>query len=581
MTSATAVGKQSIREGTRDRWWTDPAKLGFAGALLIALGSYGAGATRYRGGVVEALGLGWITYGHGFALFEIFIWIGILIVLGAWLLAGRRLIWEDRGPALDRLRTLNRSLLWWLVPLSVSAPIFSRDIYSYLMQGAMMRDGFDPYSEGAAVNPGPMLLEVSADWRNTTTPYGPLHLGINEVITRIVGDNISIGVVLFRILCVLGFLAIAWSVPRIALKLGGDPALAQWLGVLNPLVLLHLVAGLHNESIMVGLVSLALAAGLMMPRLRGAVVASLLVGIAVSLKATAVIALPFLVWIAVTRGGPLPRWADVFRRFPALLGYGIGMSALMVATLTAVTWATGSTWGWLTEISGNTKVINPLAAPSAVAGVIAAIMAWIDDSVVFNSIVTVTRTVSSVVMVAGLVACWFVFRQDPRRNVAGMVAAYGVAVVFNAVALPWYYASLLTPIGTFRPPRWLVQGTVVATLILCMSFSGGGNNRFYDIPWMVAITVAAWFALRWLVNGNLRQPVRWRATLDDEPTLERHSPDEPTLEKHAVHTTSPDAPPAANAPGTSRESTERRPHSSPPAGAPHSGAPWEPPRRPC
>src|SRR5699024_5289704 len=191
-----------------------------------------------------------------------------------------------------------------------------------------------------------------------------------------------------------------------------------------------------------GLVSLALAAGLMMPCLRGAVVASLLVGIAVSLKATAVIALPFLVWIAVTRGGPLPRWNDVLRRFPALLGYGIGMSALMVATLTAVTWATGSTWGWLTAISGNTKVINPLAAASAVAGVIAAIMAWIDDSVVFNSIVTVTRTVSSVVMVAGLVACWFVFRQDPRRNVAGMVAAYGVAVVFNAVALPWYYASL-------------------------------------------------------------------------------------------------------------------------------------------
>mgnify|MGYP000953688869 CR=1 FL=1 len=181
--------------------------------------------------------------------------------------------------------------------------------------------------------------------------------------------------------------------------------------------------------------------------------------------------------------------------FYGFMGVFIGMSALMVGALTAVTWATGSTWGWLTEISGNTKVINPLAAPSAVAGVISAIMAWIDDTVVFNSIVAVTRTVSSVIMVLGLVICWFVFRQNPRRNMAGMVAAYGVAVVFNAVALPWYYASLLTPIGTFRPPRWLVQGTVVATLILCMSFSGGGNNRFYDIPWMVAITLAAWFAL--------------------------------------------------------------------------------------
>lgn len=508
-----AVGKPEAAPTARDRWWTDSAKLGFVGALVVALGSYGAGATRYRGGIVDALGLGWITYGHGFALFEIFIWVGIVGILAAWLLAGRRLIFGRPDPSVDRLRTLNRSLLWWLIPLSASAPVFSRDIYSYLMQGAMMRDGFDPYSEGAAVNPGPMLLEVSADWRNTTTPYGPLHLGINEVITRIVGDNITIGIVLFRILCVLGFLAIVWSVPRIAVKLGGDPALAQWLGVLNPLVLLHLVAGLHNESIMVGLVSLALAAGLMMPRLRGAVVAALLIGVAVSLKATAVIALPFLVWIAVTRGGEVADWSAVFRRVPTLLGYGIGMSALMVGALTVVTWLTGSTWGWLTEISGNTKVINPLAAPSAVAGVIAAVMAWIDDTVVFNSIVAVTRRVSSVIMVVGLVACWFVFRQNPRRNVAGMVAAYGVAVVFNAVALPWYYASLLTPIGTFRPPRWLVQGTVVATLILCLSFSGGGNNRFYDVPWMIVITVAAWFALRWLVNGDVRQAVRWRGRL--------------------------------------------------------------------
>ena len=208
--TATATATATAKPTGARRWFADPARLGFLGALLVAIGSFGAGATRYRGGIIDALGWGWITYGHGFALFETLIWIGIIVLLGGWLLAGRQLIWKNRAtPAETRLNGLNRSLLWWLVPLSLSAPIFSRDIYSYLMQGAMMRDGFDPYSEGAAVNPGPMLLEVSADWRNTTTPYGPLHLGINEVITRIVGDNISVGVVLFRILCVLGFLAIA------------------------------------------------------------------------------------------------------------------------------------------------------------------------------------------------------------------------------------------------------------------------------------------------------------------------------------------------------------------------------------
>lgn len=514
--AAKDTAKTDVTDAPRHRGLlADPAKLGFVGALLIAVGSFGAGATRYRGGVVDALGMGWITYGHGFALFEVFIWVGLVGLLAGWIVLGRRVLWEKRtdgavathgGP----LGAMNRALLWWLIPLSLAGPLFSRDVYSYLMQGAMMRDGFDPYTEGAAANPGPMLLEVSADWRNTTTPYGPLHLGIGEVITRLVGDNITVGVILFRILCIAGFLAIVWAIPRIAHRLGGDPALAQWIGVLNPLVLLHLVSGLHNESMMVGLVSLGLLAALALPRVRGAAVAAALVGVAVSLKATAVIALPFMVWIAVTRKSPLRGWKDVGKRLPAVAGFGAAMAAIMLAVLTAVTWLTGSTWGWLTEISGNTKVINPLAAPSAVAGVISAVMAWIDDTVTFNAIVAVARTVSSIIMVLGLVVCWFVFRQSPRRNTGGIVAAYGVAVVFNAVALPWYYASLLTPLGTFRPPRWLVQGTVLATLILCMSFSGGGNNRFYDVPWMIIVTVAAWLALKYLVNGTVKGRLRWR-----------------------------------------------------------------------
>ncbi|WP_448852557.1 alpha-(1-_6)-mannopyranosyltransferase A [Corynebacterium sp. 335C] len=518
------------------------AGLGMIGAALIAVGSYGAGATRYRGGVVEALGLGWITYGHGFALFETLIWIGVIILLTGWVVAGREQIWRRAGDGADgggadgggadggapgavagaphreavaRLGELNRTLRWWLVPLALSGPLFSRDVYSYLMQGTMMRDGFDPYTEGAAANPNPMLLEVSADWRNTTTPYGPLHLGLSEAITRLVGDNVTLGVVCFRVVSLAGFLAIAWSVPRIAERLGGDPVLAQWLGVLNPLVLLHLVAGMHNEAVMVGLVSLALVAALELRPLPGAFAAAALLGVSVSMKATAVIALPFVVWIALTRRRPMGGAADLLRRSPAIIGLGVALTAVLVAVLAAVTWVTGSTWGWVTEISGNTKVINPLAAPSMVAGVISGVMAWIDDDVTFNAVVEVTRSVSSVLMIVGLVVCWFAFRRTPRRALAGMCAAYGVAVVFNAVTLPWYYASLLTPLGAIRPPRWVVQVTVVATLILCMSFAGGGNTRFYDPSWMIVVTVAAVLATRWLAGGRWQDTMAWRGRHGD------------------------------------------------------------------
>ena len=51
------------------------AQLGVYGGILIALGSYGSGANRYRGGLVHALGLDWITYGHGQIFCEIVIWV--------------------------------------------------------------------------------------------------------------------------------------------------------------------------------------------------------------------------------------------------------------------------------------------------------------------------------------------------------------------------------------------------------------------------------------------------------------------------------------------------------------------------
>ena len=495
------------------------AQLGVYGGILIALGSYGSGANRYRGGLVHALGLDWITYGHG----QIF-WKGTIrdIVAGSapsGATADAMAIASTGGDE-STLRRFNSILLAWAIPLALAAPLFSRDVYSYLMQGAMVRDGFDPYTEGAAANPGPMLLEVSADWRNTTTPYGPLHLGIGEVITRIVGDNITVGVILYRIVCLLGFAAIVWSIPRIARELGANPAFAQWLGVLNPLVLLHLIAGMHNEALMVGLVSLALVAALCMERMRGGLVAAVLIGIGVALKATAILALPFVVWIVLTRREPIATVQEMLRKIPAIAGVGIALVAVCVGTLAVVTWLTGSSWGWISEISGNTKVINPLAAPSAVAGVISGVMAWFNDDIGFNVIVSHTRVVSSVIMLVGLVISWFYFRATPRNNVAGMIAAYVVACVFNAVALPWYYASLLTPMGTIRPPRWVIQGTVLFTFILSLSFAGGGNHRFYDVPWMVIITVLGWLAVSWLTTGKFTWKYPWR---DDKTTADTDS----------------------------------------------------------
>jgi hypothetical protein len=56
-----------------------------------------------------------------------------------------------------------------------------------------------------------------------------------------------------RLLAVLGLLLAGWALHR----LGRERAL--WLGVANPLVLLHLVGGMHNEALMLGLLLAGLA----------------------------------------------------------------------------------------------------------------------------------------------------------------------------------------------------------------------------------------------------------------------------------------------------------------------------------
>lgn len=467
--------------------------IGLCGAVLITLGSFGGGATRNRGGILEVIGLDFLTYGHGAGISNTIFFLGMLLLVVGWALLGRQTVFGDL--VLDpggRFKTVRRSMWLWVLPFVVAAPMLSRDVYSYLMQGAMVRDGFDPYSQGAAVNPGPMLLEVSHDWRNTTTPYGPLHLWIGEIVTRIVGDNVTFGVFLYKVISLAGFAAIAWSIPLIAKRLGGNPSTALWLGVANPVMILHLVGGMHNESIMVGMVSV----GLLLSLRRHFISGIALIAVAVSLKATAAIALPFVVWMMVNHYAP--DTTAKLKRFGVFLLTGF-LGALETVTVVAlVTWASGSSWGWLTEISGNSKVINPLAFPSLFAGLISPYFRLFDEDFGYNTTLAVLRTLSMVLMLAGLVVAWWFFRQHDKRAVQGITAAYSVAFIFNSVTLPWYYASVISLLGTYRPPLWLLKLSAGGSMVIALSFSGSGNHQLYNVPWMILCVICSWVAVEFI-----------------------------------------------------------------------------------
>ena len=99
-----------------------PALLGFLGASLITAGGLGAGSTKQHDPLLESLHLSWLRYGHGLVLSSVLLWIGVALMLIAWLWLGRRVL---AGNA--RQYTMVATTGFWLAPLLLSVPVFSRD----------------------------------------------------------------------------------------------------------------------------------------------------------------------------------------------------------------------------------------------------------------------------------------------------------------------------------------------------------------------------------------------------------------------------------------------------------------------
>ncbi|MDQ6807727.1 MAG: polyprenol phosphomannose-dependent alpha 1,6 mannosyltransferase MptB, partial [Actinomycetota bacterium] len=223
------------------------AGLGLAGSLAMTA----AGPAVSGGGSISWWFTLYLPSGHSadFALF----YAGVAALCIAWLGLGRRL---GRAPGMTPSQLALIGALW-CVPLVVGPALFSHDVYSYMAQGEILHLGLNPYHHGPAIlaqyGQGHLLSTVSPFWRTTTSPYGPLFLGLASVITVAVGSHLILGVVLMRLLELAGVALLALFVPRLARALGTDRARATWLAVISPLVLLELIAAGHNDALMIGL----------------------------------------------------------------------------------------------------------------------------------------------------------------------------------------------------------------------------------------------------------------------------------------------------------------------------------------
>ncbi|NJC70446.1 polyprenol phosphomannose-dependent alpha 1,6 mannosyltransferase MptB [Planosporangium thailandense] len=426
------------------------------------------------------------------------VWHGIGLAL--WVTAAAVLIgaWWAVGRAAREGRVTPRAVLvtavLWALPLLAAAPLASHDVYSYACQGQIYLAGADPYRVGPADLPCRWLTAIPPIWRDQPAPYGPLAVLVSAAAAH---GSLLATVAALRLAALAGLAGLAAGVPALARRCGADPAVALWLGLANPVVLVHLVGGAHHDALTVGLVvgGLAVAA-------RGrAVAAGALLGLAVAVKATAVVALPFAVLLAVASGRRWPR---------AVLSAG----GAAVAVFAAVTVVAGLDAGWVTALPVSHQPVSWMSPPSAVGAVLGAVAAGpLSLAGVHGAIPATEDAVRAgalyVVLPVTLVALWWrAVRSGGTRSVtvaAGLALA--VTVVLAPVVYPWYAAAPAAVLAAAAGPR-LLRATAVAVAVLSVVVVPDSHNLAILTRWPGAVVeVAALVALAvWAARRRRARP---------------------------------------------------------------------------
>jgi hypothetical protein len=192
------------------------------------------------------------------------------------------LVWAPR---------LGRRLVWGAIALALLAfaclpPLLSHDVYSYVdyaRLGVLHR--LNPYLYTPEAAPAdPAFADVT--WTETTSAYGPLFTLASYPLAWL---PVGAAVYVLKGASAAAVLATAILVARLAAARGIDSLRAAAFVALNPLVLVHVVGGPHNDSLAILLMTLGIAAVLSLREMSGAtaLVAALFV------KVSASIAVPF------------------------------------------------------------------------------------------------------------------------------------------------------------------------------------------------------------------------------------------------------------------------------------------------
>ena len=253
-------------------------------------------------------------------------WVGFGAYLGV-------LVWAPR---------LGRQLVWAAIVVAVAVfaclpPLLSHDVYSYVDYARLgVLHGIDPYVRPPTAFPAdPAFAHVT--WPHTTSAYGPLFTLATYPFAVL---PVGVAVYALKAISAAAVLALAVLITRLAPTRGVDPLRAAAFVALNPLVLVHVVGGPHNDALAILLMMLGVA-GILTARETSAGAALVA---AIAIKASAAVTAPFAL-LATVKPPSTGRNPSIYGGFRPVGGLLVGMGLAGVGIGGAAYLGFG--WHWL------------------------------------------------------------------------------------------------------------------------------------------------------------------------------------------------------------------------------------------
>ena len=345
-------------------------------------------------------------------------------------------------------------------------PVGSGDAASYAAYGRIAALGHNPYTFLPSQLPGgnhnPYAAIVNPAWRNAPSEYGPVATLEHLFAALIGGPRPWLTIWVLMVLAGVAFLATGYVLMRTA----ANPARAVLLWAANPILIVELVMSGHLDAFL----SLVAIAAIVMARrgttTRHDLIVGILVGVAGSIKVTAV-------FVAIAIAIPLIHdraWLRLAR-------------TAVVAGITAVGLYVASGWGLL-------SALEPLRAESKL---VISPSVWRLVQVITQASFG-SHTEAQVTDVFGfmwppltLALAWYLYNRlspDVPTVVAATCALTFAWVIVVPWSLPWYtsiawVALALLPRNTLT--RWL---TIATGGLALLHFNGGfpGNPKIGPTP---------------------------------------------------------------------------------------------------